>query len=229
MDDTINTSNLERLRLKRRLKAQRRMMRIKADPERYKAYLEKCRNSANKANQKKYNDPEKYRKWLEENRIRSLRFYNERIRVNEERYNKLKEYNKQNHKQYILKIKSDPVQFELYKTKQKEEIKKNGKLRKQRHVFKRLAKSANRQYKNGTVTPFDLWKIAKKQKCKCVFTGQKLTSDNMSADHIISKSKGGLNVPSNIRLVLKPINIARQNMTDEEFVDLCKSVVNYSS
>ena len=52
MDDTINTSNLERLRLKRRLKAQRRMMRIKADPERYKAYLEKCRNSANKANQK---------------------------------------------------------------------------------------------------------------------------------------------------------------------------------
>ena len=102
-------------------------------------------------------------------------------------------------------------------------------MRKQRHVFKRLAKSANRQYKNGTVTPFDLWKIAKKQKCKCVFTGQKLTSDNMSADHIISKSKGGLNVPSNIRLVLKPINIARQNMNDEEFVDLCKSVVNYSS
>lgn len=80
-------------------------------------------------------------------------------------------------------------------------------------------------YKNGKIKPFDLWKIAKQQKLKCALTGEKLTSENMSVDHLISKSKGGINIPSNVRLVLKSVNVARQTMTDDEFIELCRKVV----
>jgi 5-methylcytosine-specific restriction endonuclease McrA len=99
----------------------------------------------------------------------------------------------------------------------------------QKSIFKRLCWSSNFWYKNGEISAFDLWKIAKKQKLKCALTGEKLTSENISIDHIVSKSKGGMNIPSNVRLVLKPINIARQTMTDNEFIELCKKVVNHSS
>ena len=95
-------------------------------------------------------------------------------------------------------------------------------------VFKRLSYSANHIYKANKITAFDLWKIAKKQKLRCALTNHKLNEYNMSIDHITPKSKGGLNIPSNIRLVLIPINIAKQTMTDDEFVELCNSVVNHA-
>ena len=95
-------------------------------------------------------------------------------------------------------------------------------------VFKRLSYSANHIYKANKITALDLWKIAKKQKLRCALTNHKLSEYNMSIDHIIPKSKGGLNIPSNIRLVLIPINIAKQTMTDDEFVELCSSVVNHA-
>jgi 5-methylcytosine-specific restriction endonuclease McrA len=97
-----------------------------------------------------------------------------------------------------------------------------------RRVFKKLACSVNCVYKDNKITAFDLFKIAKHQKLRCALTGMKLTNNNISVDHIIPKSKGGLNISSNIRLVLLPINIARMDMTDEEFVNLCKGVVNYA-
>lgn len=107
-----------------------------------------------------------------------------------------------------------------YRLRQKSYVKKR--------VFKRLMNSANWWYKNGIITAFDLWKIAKKQKLKCALSGIKLTPENTSLDHIIPKSKGGINTPSNIRLVLKSINTTRQTMTDAEFIELCESVVNHA-
>lgn len=95
------------------------------------------------------------------------------------------------------------------------------------HAFKRLAKGLKHRDKNSTVTKFDIWKIAKRQKLKCVLTGRKLTNANISPDHIIPLSKGGNTTPENIRLVIKEVNLCRQAMTDEEFLDMCKSVVNH--
>ena len=48
--------------------------------------------------------------------------------------------------------------------------------------------------------PFDLWKIAKKQKCKCAITGLKLTPETVSVDHIISVSNGGKHTVFNQRI-----------------------------
>ena len=118
------------------------------------------------------------------------------------------------------------------KLKYKENNRKRKQYRKgydKKHILKRAAYMTNYFCKNGKITPSDLFKIAKKQKLTCPFTGQKLTNENISVDHIIPKSKGGINEPSNIRLVLKPINIAKQSMTDEEFINMCRSVVNYTA
>ena len=108
-------------------------------------------------------------------------------------------------------------------------LRDSAKLRYKKQVFKNLVKCSNRFYKDSKITPFDLWKIAKRQKLICPVTGQKLTTENISLDHIIPRSKGGLNIPSNIRLTTKSVNFSKRNMTDKEFYDLCINVVKYHS
>jgi len=101
-----------------------------------------------------------------------------------------------------------------------------GANRRQKHIFKYLCVSINSLYRDHKVSAFDLRKIYKKQKGYCVLTGQKLTRDNMSVDHIISKSAGGLNISSNLRLTTKSVNIMRNTIDDGNFYLLCQQVVN---
>ena len=119
--------------------------------------------------------------------------------------------------------------LKAYRKKRYEQSKEYRKEYRRKKVFKILAFSANHCYKNGNITAFDLWKLAKRQKLRCALSGQRLIRSNISVDHIIPKSKGGINELSNIRLVLKSINIAKQTMTDDEFVELCRGVVNFHS
>lgn len=144
-------------------------------------------------------DPEKYNQW--------------RKRVNE--YHK--RYNRDYTKRDYVKVM----------------ISKGDRRRYKRQIFRNMAKEANRSVKRletpVQLKPFDLWKLAKKQKCKCSLTGQSLTKDNVSLDHIQAVSLGGNNNIENLRLVVKRVNIAKQNMTDQEFIQLCKSVIDYSN
>lgn len=109
------------------------------------------------------------------------------------------------------------------------------KRRREARRFAILSGYANQSFrKKGikdfyTLQPFDLWKIAKKQKLLCALTGKKLTKENMSVDHILPMSKGGSNEPSNIRLVDWDVNLARRALTDEQFFALCKSVIDYKT
>jgi 5-methylcytosine-specific restriction endonuclease McrA len=92
-------------------------------------------------------------------------------------------------------------------------------------IFKRLAKRANNS-SDLKIKPFDLWKIAKKQKLKCALTGDKLTKNNVSLDHIKPKSKGGKNTIENIRLTTKDANWLKNTHSDEELLELCCKVIN---
>lgn len=94
--------------------------------------------------------------------------------------------------------------------------------------FKRLVEMSNRFFtKDEWLTALDIWRIAKKQKLICALTGDKLTNDTISIDHIIPKSQGGSNKPENIRLVDKDVNLARRALTDQQFIELCKKVVSH--
>jgi hypothetical protein len=100
------------------------------------------------------------------------------------------------------------------------------------HPLKKLANTSNHNAKKRIenfykVTAWDLWKIAKAQKMRCPFTGEKLTSLNASLDHIVPISKGGTNDPSNIRLVIKWVNLMRLNYSDEEFIEICHKIASY--
>ena len=46
-------------------------------------------------------------------------------------------------------------------------------------------------------------------------------------DHIVPRSKGGENTLANCQLVCKEANLAKHNLSSEEFVKLCREVVDY--
>lgn len=170
---------------------------IKQDPERLKHHRKKRAEQAKRYIQKKRQNPE----WLKQHK--------ERV------------------KQRYRSIKNDPELNKQRLERLRQRWKTSGYKRHRTQVFKRLAKNVNAYYPDNSIQPIDLFRIAKRQRLLCPFTGQKLTQDNMSVDHVVPKSKGGLNIPSNIRLVIKPVNIARQNMTDLEFYTLCQNVATY--
>lgn len=99
---------------------------------------------------------------------------------------------------------------------------------KQQRILCDLAIQSNKRNKGmGKITSSDLFKIAHKQRLICSLTGERLTRQNVSVDHILPSSKGGLNVPQNIRLTTRNINWCRGTMTDDELLALCQSVVNH--
>jgi 5-methylcytosine-specific restriction endonuclease McrA len=101
-----------------------------------------------------------------------------------------------------------------------------------KHPFVVCCYHSNGNFKNRNdiddtfvkLKPFDLWKIAKKQKCKCAITGLKLTPTTVSVDHIISVSSGGKHSVENLRLVHKHINHMKNLYDDKYFLEMCKLV-----
>lgn len=137
---------------------------------------------------------------------------------------RVKEKHKIHSKTYLQRIKSDPDRWSNFvKVRQL-----NRKNHRHIHTFIRLMKLLKCKGECSTIRPIDLWKIAKRQRCKCALTGRRLTNENISSDHIICKTHGGLTSPENIRLVVKEANIARNTLSDDKFIALCKDVVEYN-
>lgn len=117
----------------------------------------------------------------------------------------------------------------MLETKRKLKYKKNREnlLNKcKKHVFKCLSQGYSG--KGTKISPFEIWKILKKQRCVCPLTGRKITKENISLDHIIPRSRGGSNNLSNLRFVDYDANIAKSTLLDEEFLKLCKDIVNHN-
>ena len=145
------------------------------------------------------------RKWQAENtekeKVRKQRYYSEH---RDELRDKNNEYNKVN----------------------RERVRANKRKHARRRAFWKLCAGANGRYKDRLV-PFDLWRIAHRQKLICPLTGEKLTRDNISIDHIVPHSEGGRNIPSNVRLTTRDINWFKRAMNDMELYRLCRRVVNH--
>ena len=121
-------------------------------------------------------------------------------------------------------MKSDPVKYGRYLIEKKEWMKK----RRKKRVFVTMIERMKRAYKVFIpINPFDLWKLAKRQKLICSLTGRKLTRETISLDHIKPYSKGGTNEITNLRLVHIDANMAKQTLNDEEFLQLCKEIVSF--
>lgn len=97
--------------------------------------------------------------------------------------------------------------------------------------YSRIQKNAERRKIEFNVSIEYLWDICEKQNQKCKYTNQNLTfgkntrkksSGNASLDRIDS-SKGY--IEGNVQWVIKDINMMKQKLTDSEFKELCKKVV----
>lgn len=64
-------------------------------------------------------------------------------------------------------------------------------------------------------------------KTKCYLTGKEIDieTDDFNLDHIIPLDKGGSNELSNMGITIPEANASKTNLTVEEYLDLCKSVL----
>jgi hypothetical protein len=76
----------------------------------------------------------------------------------------------------------------------------------------------------GKATAKDLASVWKKQRGKCALTGRKLDR-SAQLDHVLAKARGGLDCKDNLRWLCKEANLARRELSDEEFYSLCEDVM----
>ncbi len=65
---------------------------------------------------------------------------------------------------------------------------------------------------------------------KCFLTGRPIDLEigkSYHLDHLVARSRGGKNTLENCNIVCKEANIAKSNLTLEEFQQLCLDVVNH--
>ena len=72
----------------------------------------------------------------------------------------------------------------------------------------------------------DLAAVWKLQRGLCALTGIKLNR-NAQLDHIHPKAKGGKDDVGNLRWVCAEVNLAKRDLTDEEFIKMCSSVMKW--
>ena len=76
----------------------------------------------------------------------------------------------------------------------------------------------------GRATALDLFSLWRQQKGLCALTGRKLDR-TAQLDHILAKARGGSDAKGNLRWLCKEANLARRELSDEEFMALCQDVV----
>lgn len=126
--------------------------------------------------------------------------------------------NKKNYKS-ILK---NPDRYDHYL----DEKRKSAVKHRLKHPFKRMCNRLLYEKKMEGVKPFDLWVIVKRQKMLCPFSKEKLTTENISVDHITPLAKGGKNDLTNIQFTTKHVNIAKFTMTHKEFIEFCHKIAS---
>lgn len=65
----------------------------------------------------------------------------------------------------------------------------------------------------------------------CYLTGKKidlLDKYSYNFDHKIPRSRGGEGSVENLGLCTRTINIAKHTLTDQEFIDMCRSVIEFN-
>lgn len=120
-------------------------------------------------------------------------------------------------------IKNDPKRYEHYKRQKRKSVDKY----RRRSIFRMLS---TKLYSNFGVkiNPFDLWKIAKRQRLICPLSGRKLNRSTISLDHKMPLSKGGTHNLDNLQFVHVNVNYAKNSLTDDEFLLLCEDVVKHA-
>lgn len=67
-----------------------------------------------------------------------------------------------------------------------------------------------------------------RQNFRCALTGQSLNPSNAALDHVRPICRGGSHTIRNMQALLDTVNRAKATMTQEEFIQLCREVVDWA-
>ena len=81
--------------------------------------------------------------------------------------------------------------------------------------------------KPATVTARMIMKLVEQQNFRCAISGRELTPESASLDHIVPLGRGGEHGIENVWVVDHRVNSAKGTMLCDEFVDMCRDVVEY--
>ena len=84
---------------------------------------------------------------------------------------------------------------------------------------------ANRK---GSVRMRELLKKLEQQGNRSALSGEPIDDKNSEIDHIIPVSRGGSSEIENLQWVTRKINRMKHTMTNEEFVEVCRSVIEHT-
>lgn len=62
----------------------------------------------------------------------------------------------------------------------------------------------------------------------CALSGRRITPAKAEVDHVVPLSKGGEHVIDNLQIVSRTINRMKGQMTNAQFVAMCRKVVEYA-
>lgn len=74
----------------------------------------------------------------------------------------------------------------------------------------------------------DLARLWYQQRGRCALTGRKMDR-TAQLDHVIARARGGGDDVSNLRWLCREANLARRELSDIEFISLCRDIVARAS
>lgn len=84
-----------------------------------------------------------------------------------------------------------------------------------------------RNWEHGRISARQLASLWKMQRGRCTLSGRRLGRD-AHLDHILPKSLGGVGDIANLRWLDPLVNLARRNLSDDEFITLCAEIYQHS-
>lgn len=81
----------------------------------------------------------------------------------------------------------------------------------------------------GSVTAAEACALVERQQYRCALTGRLLTPKSASLDHVLPICRGGKHGIGNAQVLHKQINRIKGVLTNEEFVAVCREVVEYAN
>ncbi|MGE3807074.1 MAG: HNH endonuclease, partial [Gemmataceae bacterium] len=99
----------------------------------------------------------------------------------------------------------------------------------QRHGPTRPGRRCRKSNGGAIVNIHDVLTLIKNQQFRCALTGRLLEPDTASLDHVVPVSRGGPHSIDNAQALHKDVNRAKGTLTNDEFIELCREVVRFTS
>jgi hypothetical protein len=89
--------------------------------------------------------------------------------------------------------------------------------------------AASTERPTGVINVANVLRLLEWQNYRCALTGRLLTPETASLDHIVPVRDGGKHAVENVQVLHKDINRAKSTLAHEQFIQLCREVVDHAA